>query len=35
MQGSLTATLFDRARLERAADLLAVAVVVSMPWSTT
>ena len=35
MDGTLTATLFDRARLERAADLLAVAVVVSMPWSTT
>src|ERR1051326_719926 len=35
MHGTLTATLFDRARLERAADLLAVAVVVSMPWSTT
>jgi O-antigen ligase len=35
MNGTLTATLFDRARLERAADLLAVAVVVSMPWSTT
>ena len=35
MHGSLTATLFDRARLERAADALAVAAVVSMPWSTT
>src|ERR1051326_927092 len=35
MHGTLTATLFDPARLERAADLLAVAVVVSMPWSTT
>jgi O-antigen ligase len=35
MDGTLTATLFDRARLERAADALAVAVVVSMPWSTT
>jgi len=35
MQLTLTATLFDRARLERAADWLAVAVVVSMPWSTT
>jgi O-antigen ligase len=35
MDGTLTATLFDRARLERAADLLAVAVVASMPWSTT
>jgi O-antigen ligase len=35
MDGTLTATLFDRARLERAADLLAVGVVVSMPWSTT
>ena len=35
MHGTLTATLFDRAPLERAADLLAVAVVVSMPWSTT
>ena len=35
MHATLTATLFDRARLERAADLLAVAVVVSMPWSTT
>src|SRR4029077_2464556 len=34
MHGTLTATLFDRARLERAADLLAGAVVVSMPWST-
>jgi O-antigen ligase len=35
MDGTLTAALFDRARLERAADALAVAVVVSMPWSTT
>jgi O-antigen ligase len=35
MHGTLTATLFDRARLELAADLLAVAVVASMPWSTT
>jgi O-antigen ligase len=35
MHASLTATLFDRARLERAADALAVAAVVSMPWSTT
>jgi O-antigen ligase len=35
MDGTLPATLFDRARLERAADALAVAVVVSMPWSTT
>jgi len=35
MDGTLTATLFDRARLERAADMLAVAAVVSMPWSTT
>jgi len=35
MDGTLTACLFDRARLERAADLLAVAVVASMPWSTT
>jgi hypothetical protein len=35
MDGTLTATLFDRARLARAADALAVAVVVSMPWSTT
>jgi O-antigen ligase len=35
MDGTLTATLFDRARIERAADALAVAVVVSMPWSTT
>jgi O-antigen ligase len=35
MHGTLTAALFDRARLARAADLLAVAVVVSMPWSTT
>jgi O-antigen ligase len=35
MEGTLTAALFDRARLERAADALAVAVVVSMPWSTT
>jgi len=35
MTGTLAATLFDRARLERAADALAVAVVASMPWSTT
>jgi O-antigen ligase len=35
MDGTLTATLLDRARLARAADALAVAVVVSMPWSTT
>jgi len=35
MDGTLTATLFDRARLARAADALAVAVVVSLPWSTT
>jgi O-antigen ligase len=35
MNGTLTATLFDRARLARAADGLAVAVVVSLPWSTT
>jgi O-antigen ligase len=35
MDGTLTATLFDRARPARAADALAVAVVVSMPWSTT
>ena len=35
MDGALTSTFFDRARLERAADALAVAVVVSMPWSTT
>jgi O-antigen ligase len=35
MDGTLTATLFDRARLERAADLLAAAVLVSIPWSTT
>jgi O-antigen ligase len=35
MDGTLTATLFDRTRLERAADALAVAVVASMPWSTT
>jgi O-antigen ligase len=35
MDGTLTATWFDRARLERAADALAVAVLVSIPWSTT
>jgi len=35
MDGTLAATWFDRARLERAADLLAVAVLVSIPWSTT
>jgi O-antigen ligase len=35
MVGALTATLFDRARLERAAAALAVAVVVAIPWSTT
>ena len=26
---------FDRARLERVADWLAVAVVVALPWSTS
>jgi O-antigen ligase len=35
MNGTLTATLFDRARLARMADALALAVVVSLPWSTT
>ena len=35
MDGTLTATLLDRARLARAADALAVAVVASLPWSTT
>jgi O-antigen ligase len=35
MDATLAATFFDRARLERAADALAVAAVVSMPWSTT
>jgi O-antigen ligase len=35
MNGTLTATLFDRARLARVADCLAVAVVVSLPWSTS
>jgi len=35
MHGTLTATLFDRARLERAADVLAIAVLMSIPWSTT
>jgi O-antigen ligase len=35
MDGTLTATLIDRTRLERAADALAVAAVASMPWSTT
>jgi O-antigen ligase len=35
MNATLTATLFDRARLARAADGLAVAVVASMPWSTS
>src|SRR5262249_2939488 len=35
MDGTLTATWFDRARLERAAAVLAVAVLVSIPWSTT
>jgi O-antigen ligase len=35
MNATLTAPSFDRARLARAADALAVAVVVSMPWSTT
>jgi O-antigen ligase len=31
----LTAAVFNRGRLERAADALAVAVVASIPWSTT
>lgn len=35
MSATLTATLFERARLERAADILAVAAVASIPWSTT
>jgi O-antigen ligase len=35
MDGTLAAILFDRARLERAGDVLAVAVLVSIPWSTT
>ena len=35
MNATLTATLFDRARLARAADGLAVAAVASMPWSTS
>ena len=35
MDGTLAATFFGRARLERAADAYAVAVLVSMPWSTT
>jgi O-antigen ligase len=35
MNGTLTVTLLDRARLARAADCLAVAVVVSLPWSTS
>ena len=35
MDATLTAPWFDRARLERAADLLAGAVLVSIPWSTT
>jgi O-antigen ligase len=35
MNSTLTATVFDRARLARAADGLAVAVVASMPWSTS
>ena len=35
MDGTLTATFFDRARFERAADALAVVVLVSIPWSTT
>jgi O-antigen ligase len=35
MDGTLTAVWFDRTRLARAADLLAVAVLVSIPWSTT
>jgi O-antigen ligase len=35
MRATLTATLFDRARLARAADALALAVAVSLPWSTT
>jgi len=35
MDGTLTAVWLDRTRLARAADLLAVAVLVSIPWSTT
>jgi O-antigen ligase len=35
MDGTLTAVWFDRTRLARAADLLAVAVLASIPWSTT
>jgi len=35
MNATLTAAILDRARLERAADLLAAAVLVSIPWSTT
>jgi O-antigen ligase len=35
MNATLTATSFDRTRLARASDALAVAVVVSIPWSTT
>jgi O-antigen ligase len=35
MHATLAASIFDRARFERAADLLAAAVLVSIPWSTT
>jgi O-antigen ligase len=35
MNATLTATLLDRVRLARAADGLAIAVIVSLPWSTT
>jgi O-antigen ligase len=35
MDASLTAAIFDRARIERTADALAVAIAVSIPWSTT
>lgn len=35
MADTFAPALFDRTRLARAADALAVAVVVSLPWSTT
>src|SRR5919108_1004701 len=35
LNGTLTARSFDRERLARLADALAVAVAVSLPWSTS
>src|SRR6058998_925676 len=35
MQTALIASLFARERLRHAADLIAVAVAVSLPWSTS